>query len=147
MTQYLLDTNILLRGSDPNSPSYSLVMNSINKLIEEGKQCLITPQVLIEFWVVATRPLEVNGLGWTPKKTQQEISIILSQFSLLEDNPNIFPIWFKLVKNYNIQGKRTHDIRLLAVMIVYNIPYLLTFNPRDFIQLPNITIIHPQDII
>ena len=147
MTQYLLDTNILLRGSDPNSPSYSLVMNSINKLIEEGKQCLITPQVLIEFWVVATRPLEVNGLGWTPKKTQEEISIILSQFSLLEDNPNIFTIWFKLVKNYNIQGKRTHDIRLLAVMIVYNIPYLLTFNPRDFIQLPNITIIHPQDII
>ena len=147
MTQYLLDTNILLRGSDPNSPSYSLVMNSINKLIEEGKQCLITPQVLIEFWVVATRPLEVNGLGWTPKKTQEEISIILSQFSLLEDNPNIFTIWFKLVKNYNIQGKRTHDIRLLAVMIVYNIPYLLTFNPRDFISIPNITIIHPQDII
>ena len=147
MTQYLLDTNILLRSCDPNSSSYPLVINSVNTIIRQGGECLITSQILIEFWVVATRPANVNGLGWTPQKTQLEIKKILSQFSLLVETPEIFRFWFQLVTDHNIKGKRTHDIRLLAVMKAHNIPYLLTFNPDDFIHLSNITILHPQDII
>lgn len=147
MTQYLLDTNILLRASDPNSSSYPLIMNVVDVIIRQGGECLITSQVLIEFWVVATRPNDVNGLGWTTQKTQHEINQILSQFSLLEESPDIFPFWFQLVTTYNIKGKRTHDIRLLAVMKASNITHLLTFNPDDFIPIPNITIVHPQDFI
>ncbi len=147
MTQYLLDTNILLRASDPNSSSYPLIMNVVDMIIRQGGECLITSQILIEFWVVATRPKDVNGLGWTTQKTQQEINQILSQFSLLEESPDIFPLWFQLVTIYNIKGKRTHDIRLLAVMKASNITHLLTFNPDDFIPIPNITIVHPQDFI
>jgi len=147
MAQYLLDTNIILRGSDQNSPNHSLVRDSVNEIIQRGENCLITSQVLIEFWVVATRPIEVNGLGWTPQKTHQEINRLLSLFPLLEETPEIFLQWLHLVANHNIKGKRTHDIRLLAVMVVYKIPYLLTFNPKDFIYLPNITIIQPQELI
>ncbi|MCA2668632.1 MAG: type II toxin-antitoxin system VapC family toxin [Microcystis sp. M114S2] len=147
MTQYLLDTNILLRASDPNSSSYPLIMNVVDMIIRQGGECLITSQILIEFWVVATRPKDVNGLGWTTQKTQQEINQILSQFSLLEESPDIFPLWFQLVTIYNIKGKRTHDIRLLAVMKASKITHLLTFNPDDFIPVPNITIVHPQDFI
>ncbi|MFY7883564.1 MAG: type II toxin-antitoxin system VapC family toxin [Dolichospermum sp.] len=147
MTQYLLDTNILLRASDPNSSSYPLIMNVVDMIIRQGGECLITSQILIEFWVVATRPKDVNGLGWTTQKTQQEINQILSQFSLLEESPDIFPLWFQLVTIYNIKGKRTHDIRLLAVMKASNITHLLTFNSDDFIPVPNITIVHPQDFI
>jgi len=123
MTQYLLDTNILLRASDPNSSSYPLIMNVVDMIIRQGGECLITSQILIEFWVVATRPKDVNGLGWTTQKTQQEINQILSQFSLLEESPDIFPLWFQLVTIYNIKGKRTHDIRLLAVMKASKIPH------------------------
>ncbi len=46
-----------------------------------------------------------------------------------------------------VKGKRTHDIRLLAVMKASKITHLLTFNPDDFIPVPNITIVHPQDFI
>jgi len=53
----------------------------------------------------------------------------------------------QLVTDYDIKGKRTHDIRLLAVMKSHNITHLLTFNSKDFIQLPKLTIVHPQDIM
>jgi predicted nucleic acid-binding protein len=147
MTQYLLDTNILLRASDPNSSSYSLVTNAVNNIIERGEECLITSQILIEFWVVATRPIEVNGLGWTTEQTKLEINQISTQFSLLPENPHIFTHWLQLVIDHDIKGKRTHDIRLLAVMKSYYITHLLTLNPHDFIQIPEITIVHPQEII
>ena len=42
---------------------------------------------------------------------------------------------------------QSHELRLLAVMKSHNITHLLTFNPRDFIKVPNITIVHPQDLI
>ena len=63
MNKYLLDTNILLRASDLSSSRYDLAVNSVTSLIAQGHECIITSQVLIEFWVVATRPIEVNGLG------------------------------------------------------------------------------------
>lgn len=145
--KYLLDTNILLRACDPNSSSYSLAMNAVNSIIQEGGECFITSQILIEFWVVATRPTNINGLGWTTLKTQLEINKIVEQFPLLPETSDIFPIWFQLVQDHNIKGKRTHDIRLLAVMKCHNITHLLTFNPSDFLAIPSIVIIHPQNLI
>jgi hypothetical protein len=51
------------------------------------------------------------------------------------------------VTDNDIKGKRTHDIRLLAVMKTHNISHLLTFNPTDFIQLSDLIIITPQTIL
>jgi hypothetical protein len=96
---------------------------------------------------VATRPLDVNGLGWTPAQATNYVNDLLDNFTLIAETPDIFPLWFQLVTIYNIKGKRTHDIRLLAVMKASNITHLLTFNPDDFIPIPNITIVHPQDLI
>jgi predicted nucleic-acid-binding protein len=69
MQPYLLDTNILLRSSDPDSPLQSLADNSVAELRNRGNLVYITSQTIIEFWVVATRPVEVNGLGWSVEQT------------------------------------------------------------------------------
>lgn len=146
MDKYLFDTNILLRLSDPNSASYALARDSTYLLIDRGDRGYLTPQTIIEFWVVATRPTDVNGFGWTPERTKNQIDEFLDRFILLEDNSKIFNFWFQLVIEYNIKGKRTHDIRILAVMKAHNIDNLLTFNPDDFIALPDINIVHPCDL-
>lgn len=113
MPRYLLDTNILLRSSDPNSLSYQLASECVDRLISQGNPCVIISQVLIEFWVVATRPLEVNGLGWTTERTHTKIAQIISQFELLPETDEIFTTWLDLVTSYQIMGKRTHDLRLI----------------------------------
>ena len=147
MSQYLLDTNILLRSVAPSSDQHPLATDSVYQLLQDGNECLLTPQIFIEFWVVATRPVEVNGLGWTASKTQERINQFLAQFTLLEETPEIFTHWFQLVTIHKIKGKRTHDIRLLAVMKANKISHLLTFNPDDFIAIPDINIVHPQEIM
>jgi predicted nucleic acid-binding protein len=147
MIKYLLDTNILLRAADVSSATHSLANNAIDQIIVDGNECVITSQVLIEFWVVATRPTDVNGLGWSTLQTKNYVNDLLNNFTLITENIDIFPNWLQLVTDNNIKGKRTHDLRLLAVMKVHNISHLLTFNPRDFIQLPEITIIQPQSLI
>ncbi|MFB2970983.1 type II toxin-antitoxin system VapC family toxin [Aerosakkonema sp. BLCC-F183] len=147
MTDYLLDTNILLRMSDSNSPVHLLATRATANLIKQGHQVYITSQNIVEFWVVATRPIEVNGLGWTVEKTSTEVEELLNQFPLLEENPLIFTHWLNCVTTNNVKGKRVHDVRLIAVMLAHNITHLLTFNTDDFIGIEGIAIVHPQTVI
>jgi predicted nucleic acid-binding protein len=146
MTSYLLDTNIVLRFTDTNSCQYDLVVNAISQILLEGDQCFITSQVIIEFWVVATRPISVNGLGWTVAETEQAVKMLINQFKLLDETPNIFLLWLNLVTTHNISGKHTHDLRIQAVMLAHNISHILTLNPKDFVQVEGIHIIHPNNL-
>jgi len=54
MTKYLLDTNVVLRLSNPSDDQHELVTEAIATLLTQGNECYLTAQVLIELWVVAT---------------------------------------------------------------------------------------------
>jgi predicted nucleic acid-binding protein len=146
MTNYLLDTNIILRFTDTDSAEYDLINNAILQILVEGGQCFITSQVITEFWVVATRPMTVNGLGWTVEKTEQAVQMLINQFDLLEEIPGIFSQWLSLVTFHKISGKRAHDLRIQAVMLTHNISHILTLNPQDFVAIEGLIIIHPTSL-
>lgn len=59
----LLDTNILLRMSNKLHPMYIAEKDSVALLESTGVDLVIVPQVVYEYWVVATRPISANGLG------------------------------------------------------------------------------------
>jgi predicted nucleic acid-binding protein len=63
----------------------------------------------VEYWFVATCPKENNGLGMQASGT-----------------------WETLVSKHQILGKQAHDANLVAVMLVYGVRELLTFNGADF---------------
>ncbi|MBD2433161.1 MULTISPECIES: type II toxin-antitoxin system VapC family toxin [Fischerella] len=146
MTSYLLDTNIILRFTETHSSEYEIINNAIFQILLQGGQCFITPQVLIEFWVVATRPVTVNGLGWTPEETERAVQMLINQFEWLEETPDIFRIWLSLATTHKISGKRIHDLRIQAIVLAHNIGHILTLNPKDFIEVEGITIVHPNSI-
>lgn len=147
MAQYLLDTNIVLRFSNPSDTQHNLTTEAVATLLAQGDECYLTAQVLIELWVVATRPVDVNGLGWSVEQTQKVIIQLLNRFPMANETTQIFPGWLKLVTDNQIRGKRTHDARIVAVMVASNINRILTLNPKDFSGIPDITIVHPQAII
>ena len=146
MALVLLDTNVLLRLSDGASPDQPVATQAISHLRLRGDRSCVTAQNIIELWAVATRPLDVNGLGWTTRRTADEIEQLLNRFQLLEDSPGILTNWLTLVKAHDIKGKKVHDARLVATMQVHGVTHLLTFNTDDFKSYPNITLLHPNDV-
>src|ERR1051326_1706369 len=94
---YLADTNILLRWVSPADPQHSLAVNSVKALQQQGEIVHITPQNLIEFWAVATRPAASNGLGMSPAEAEREVESLERLFPMLPDSPSIYPEWRKLV--------------------------------------------------
>lgn len=147
MTKYLLDTNIVLRFSNPSDTQHSLSTEAVATLLMKGDECYLTAQVLIELWVVATRPTDVNGLGWSIEKTRDVLDQLLDRFPIADETSQIFPNWLTLVTENQIKGKRTHDARIISVMLASDISHILTLNPKDFSGIPGITIMHPQEIL
>ena len=136
--KYLVDTNILLRLVQKNSPMHLDTQRAILTLKKQGNFLCIIPQNIIEFWAVATRPLDKNGLGLSITQAEEESEKLKKIFILELDTPQIFTKWESLVIKHQVMGKQVHDARLAAAMVVHNITHLLTFNVDDFkIQIPN----------
>jgi predicted nucleic acid-binding protein len=90
MTAYLIDTNIWLRSVQHAAPHHTAAVEALATLLSQGNDVFITAQNLIEFWSVASRSIEANGLGWSVEAVRQEINRLLVQFPLLDDTADIF---------------------------------------------------------
>ncbi|ARV58784.1 twitching motility protein PilT [Nostocales cyanobacterium HT-58-2] len=129
---YLIDTNVLLRVVQKNSPMHSDARRTFVTLRKQSEKLCIIPQNLIEFWAVATRPLASNGLGLTTDEAEKATKKLKRILILFPDTPVIFTVWENLVTKYQVMGKQAHDTRLVAAMIAYQMTHLLTFNTADF---------------
>jgi predicted nucleic acid-binding protein len=143
---WAVDTNVLLRTTDIGDAAQPVAETAMVTLRRGGDSLSIFPQNLIEFWVVATRPLVNNGLGLSVAQTELQVNSLKAMFLLLNDTPEIFSAWERIVGRYQVTGKQAHDARLVAAMEVHHLTHLLTFNDRDFKRFSEITVVSPQDI-
>lgn len=146
MATYLLDTNILVRLSNQDDPQHLASRRAIQKLKRDGARLCLMYQVMIEFWVVATRPVAQNGLGWMPQHARQSIDELQEVFELLGDPTDLFRNWLDLVTRVPVRGKRAHDARIAAFAQCGKIDYVLTFNRSDFDGL-GINAREPADVV
>ncbi len=143
----LVDTNILLRSVQPNHPLCSQATHAVTKLIRQKDAVFFCPQNIAEFWNVATRPAERNGLGMSPEEALQEVSNIEKSLTLLPDVPAIYTAWKQIVAAHKVKGVKVYDARLAAVMSVYAVENVLTFNSVDFERFTNVRAIQPSSLV
>ena len=141
----LVDTNIILRLAQPNNPQRPDIVSALAVLTTAKHEICVVPQVFFEYWVVATRPVENNGLGMPVPDVQGSIELLLQDFVLLTDAADLFSNWLELVSLYNVKGRTAHDARLVAAMKSHAIGTMLTFNTGDFGRYPSIISVSPAD--
>ena len=95
--KHLVDTNVLLRSVQRRSALYRQARNAIIALLRGGDRLCIVPQNAIEFWSVATRPAQNNGLGLSVPETEWYLSRLESILMILSDTPEIYREWRRLV--------------------------------------------------
>jgi predicted nucleic acid-binding protein len=104
----------------------------------------LTAQNLIEFWAVATRPVDANGLGMSIEWAAAQVARMKRLFRILPDSPEDYSEWERLVVLHRVSGKKVHDARLAAAMRVRGITHLLTFNVKDFARYNDIQAVSPE---
>ena len=143
----LVDTNLLLRISDPSHPHHSQATSALEALRDQGDEIRTVPQNLYEYWVVATRSLAANGLGLSTQDVVPHLANIKRFFPLLRDERTILEHWERLVSSHDVGGRKAHDARLVAAMQRHGLTHILTFNKDDFTRFPDITVLTPEEVL
>jgi len=141
----LADTNVLLRSLQRAHPMHADAWRAIRLLKRRG-ELFIAPQNIVELWVVATRPVSQNGLGISPPAASAYLNRFKRFLPLLPDTPEVHEQWEQLVSQYEVSGKKAHDTRLVASMLVHGLDTVLTFNVDDFKRYTAIITLHPAGV-
>jgi predicted nucleic acid-binding protein len=145
----LLDTGILLRLLDKKDALHALVEEAVDLLIARQEDLVITTQNIAELWNVATRPLANNGLALPPTDVAELYDHTIDPMCAVLVETKFLPVVLRrLLIQYNAIGKHVHDVRLVAMMLVWQVDNLLTLNERDFrrYEPEGITIITPKSL-
>ena len=145
--KFLLDSNVILRLFQSSHPHSQIAESSISKLKQAGFSPCLVPQNIYEFWVVATRPIDKNGLGLSASDARASVDELLIQFPLLRDERGVFGHWISLVTRHQVFGKNAHDARLAAAMERHSVNLLLTFNVGDFKRFSPIQMLDPLEVV
>ena len=138
-----LDTNVVLRLVHAAAPEHAACQRAVINLVGRGCQIVVPTQVIIEFWVVATRPTNVNGLGWSPSAARDKVDELLTRIQVLPEPADVFRTWLDTVTTLGVSGKRAHDARIAATLRASNVHHILTLNDADFASFPELGPINP----
>ncbi len=129
---HIVDSSILLRQIDDCSADQAVALNATRVLSTSGEELRTFSQNMVEFWAVATRPYSANGLNLTPTAAEVEGQRLEAVYPRLPDSPGLYSWWVRIVNQFGVSGKPTHDARIAAAMLGHDITHILTFNVRDF---------------
>jgi len=111
----------------------------------QGRELCLAPQILVELWVVMTRPVPSNGLGWGTASARSEIDRLEALFPVPSETPDLYAVWKRLVVEYGVSGKPAHDARLVAFLKIHGLAAILSFDRSGFSRFDGIEVIHPDD--
>ncbi|RYG46701.1 PIN domain-containing protein [bacterium] len=137
----LIDTGVLIRYLIKTDPQHGIVARCIEDLFLQGDLLCYAPQSIREAWSVLTRPNTSNGYGFDQKMAEGFVRMVRAAFLLVEDVPDIFSEWERLVRVYSVHGKNVHDANLVASAVAHGVTHILTLNERDFRRFSEITLI------
>lgn len=139
-----VDTNIFLCSAQPSHPLHSVAVSTVASLIALGTPLVVTPQIMAEFWNVATRPVAHNGLGFPREQAEEELVRLEAFLVVLGETVEVYAEWRQLVVAHGVIGVKVHDARLVAAMKAHGVGRILTFNGQDFERYPGIEILTPS---
>lgn len=132
-----LDTNILVYLSDEESIFHKEVLKQFETL-QRKYELWISRQVLREYAVVITR---ASVSEFLTDDLLDDLNKWGSFFHVADETEEVTEALKKLIKKYELKGKRIHDANIVATMIVNDISLICTVNENDFEKIEEISLL------
>src|SRR3990172_7935885 len=99
----LIDTNVLVRSVHVGHAQQASAAAALQRLRDELHEIRTVPQVLYEYWAVATRPADRNGLGFTVEEVDSQMRDFQILFPTLRDERGILGLWQELALDCKVK--------------------------------------------
>ncbi len=126
-----IDTNILIYANVAIAPFHQQALDALTLAQQSDRPLWISRQVLREFIAVRTRP-QTFAKPSTPEVVIERVRYLEEHFQVADDTVIVTEQLIKLLGEFKIGGKQVHDANIVATMLAYDIPCLLTHNIKDF---------------
>jgi predicted nucleic acid-binding protein len=121
---------------------HQAALEAIQNCYDAGIELWISRQVLREFLTTLTRPQAF--MNPRPVATVIErVRFFQTQFRVAEDNSQVTERLLSLMSEIPSGGRQVHDANIVATMLVYHIPQLLTHNTGDFSRFSQLIAVLP----
>lgn len=130
----------------PDIPTRPQPSTPCEHYVPVGMNCGPFPRNLYEFWVMATRLADQNGLGFVAADVARQLATWRKLFLPLRDERGILHRWQSLVTCGAVHGKSAHDVTLVAAMEPHGLTRLLTVNLDDFWRYLGIQLLDPSQV-
>lgn len=141
-----LDTNIILRWNIAEAPQHASVREAVTLLISAGHPLWVSLQVMREFAAVMTRP-QTFGSPLPESAVAERIRALVARLNVAEETFAVHRELLGFMESYPMGGKQIHDANIVATMLAFGIPILLTLNLSDFARFSNrITLVSLEDV-
>lgn len=128
-----VDTNVLTRATITSAPMHQEAREVLDRLADSGATLWISGQVIREYMVNATREQTYSKPIPMPQVIEQ-IKRFRTLFKVAEETIAVVDQMLSLAATLPLRGKQIHDVNIVATMLVYGLPHLLTLNEDDFKQ-------------
>ncbi len=137
-----LDTNVLVYANVASAPLHDTALEAIRRHYQSGTRLWISRQVIREYLATLSRPQTFTRPRPMPILAER-VRYFESRFLVAEDGPPVTTQLLTLTQELHIGGKQVHDANIVATMLVYGIPRLLTANPSDFARFAHLLTVEP----
>jgi predicted nucleic acid-binding protein len=142
---FLIDTNVLLGATDVSRSNHTDCIELLARFGSAGVHLVTIGQVLREYLVVATRPVEVNGLGLSGDDAVRNVRSFRTRIHLLPETIEVHDELVAMVGRYGMKGKRIHDANIAAAARYHRINGIVTANTGDYGEVSEVPLLTPNE--
>jgi predicted nucleic acid-binding protein len=128
----LLDTNVLLAATDEGRAEHAAALAALNEWPAAGMELYTSGQILREYFSVATRAVELNGLGMVRPEALANVRAFRVRLRALDESVKVVDRLLRLLEDVECSGKQVHDANIVATMLVHGVDTVVTMNVSDF---------------
>lgn len=128
----MLDTNVLVAATDEARAEQRNALMVINEWAARGVTLCTSGQILREYFAVATRPVDRNGLGLKPADALSNVRAIRDRAAFLVEDARVTNRLLGLLADVECGGKQVHDANVVATMLAHGVGMVVTMNIADF---------------
>ena len=144
---HFLDTNVLLTATDESRSQHREATRLLSNSGSRSIHFAASGQILREYLVVTSRPIDANGLGLNVRDAVANVNELLSRLQLFDETQEVAQRLRQLALKYGISGKRLHDANIVATMATHGIRTLVTQNLDDFVRFDEIDTVSIIDLV
>lgn len=127
----LIDANVLVYAALEESEMHMGATAAISMLAAEGCELWVTRQIVREF---CRAMLGQSGIkhGMERSEVAERAREILSKFNVAAEDEGTISWLLRLVASTPFPARVLHDANIVATMLHYGIPEILTYDAADF---------------